>query len=151
MNIKTTTLLFLSLILAMNLGCGSTNPQNDLLGKWQLDKESTKTNLDVSEEEGAAMLTKMVDSMELNVEFKSGNVYSGSTSAMGFTTEFTGTWKVVSKNSDSLTIETQDDGQDSVAQRTITFVNRDLMVFDSTSEEDSGPISHLVPRLKRVK
>ena len=141
------TWLVLIAILVSSLGCGGgVDPQTDLVGKWTLDKEATKAALTESGNEMASMLSNMVDGMELAVQFNADKSYEGSTVAMGKTTNFSGDWNVIEESPDSITVETKDEGKDNADRRKITFVNKDLIIFDSGTSDSGGG---LVPRLRR--
>ena len=106
------------LLVASSLGCGtSSDPQQRILGKWELSKEHLKQAMAAEMEKkaggednpaakfGSAMLDQMLDNMAMSFDFQQGGKLTFAASMMGRDQSQEGRWEFVSATADTITLK----------------------------------------------
>ncbi len=106
------------LLVASSLGCGSSSdPQQRILGKWELSKDHLKQamvdemNKKAGGEDNAAakfstaMMEKMLDNMAMSFDFQQGGKLTFDASMMGRDQSQEGSWEFVSATADTMTLK----------------------------------------------
>lgn len=147
-------------------GCGGDNTAatNKLVGKWEIDKEMFREVMkkemekqtggreipEAAKKLAEATLEQMLNSTEMNLEFKSGGDFVFTMKAKQKSETKKGTWEVVSSNGDELTLQMQNEGEKK-GEGKVIFIDDDTIEVKSKSMEDQKLPEGFKMKFNRVK
>ncbi len=158
---KMIAVLFMG-VFAVSMGCqrpGGNNAKGDradqLIGQWEIDSEAMVESMiaqakDEKEKERLRKEAEFATAMKISFEFKKDGSAEMNQEMFGKSRTESGTYKVESKNEDTVTISVQDMGKNAPKKVLIRFMSDNQIKMEAADEAEKKKMGPVAMMFKRV-
>lgn len=133
------------MLLALALtGC---NPAAKLVGKWEVDMDQAKAQVDQSNPL-AAFAAGMMSMMKVEMDFKADGTLTVGASVLGQSQTSTGSWKYVKTDGDAMVLSVKMEKDAQEREMRVKFKDEDHMEMAPPVGSDQGQQALLFKRVK---